>query len=98
MSVVVHEPDASGIWEPNMLRAFLSHSALYKGFVHEVAEALKSYGICGFVAHDSIEVTREWRSEIERALNTADMLVGFVHPEFVVSAWTNQEVGWAHGR
>jgi hypothetical protein len=81
-----------------MLRAFLSHSALYKGFVHEVAEALKSYGICGFVAHDSIEVTREWRSEIERALNTADMLVGFVHPEFVVSAWTNQEVGWAHGR
>ena len=92
------EPDATDIWVPDMLRAFLSHSAVHKRFVHDVADALHTYGIDGFVAHDSIEVTKEWQSEIERALRTADMLVGFVHPEFTNSAWANQEVGWAYGR
>jgi TIR domain len=90
--------DASGLWGVGLVRVFLSHSAKHKGLVAEVAEALRIHGLHGFVAHDSIEVSREWQTEIERALRTAEVFVGLIHPEFVESSWTNQEVGWAYGR
>jgi hypothetical protein len=89
---------SSGLWDDDMVRVFLSHSAVHKAFVAEVADRLRVHGLLGFVAHDSIEVSREWQAEIERALRTADVLVGLVHREFVESAWANQEVGWAYGR
>lgn len=94
----IEEADDSGLWEEDSVRVFLSHSATHKEFVPDVAEALRLYGIHGFVAHASIEVSREWQAEIERALHTAQVFVGLVHPEFNDSAWTNQELGWAYGR
>jgi hypothetical protein len=90
--------EGSDLWTPGQVRLFLSHAAIHKGFVGEVAEHLGLSGIHGFVAHDSIEPTREWQAEIERALRTAHLFVGLVHREFLPSAWTNQEVGWAKGR
>lgn len=87
-----------GMWEDGHVRVFLSHSAHHKKFVAEVAEKMRIYMLDGFVAHDSIEPTREWQDEIERGLRTAQIFVGLVHPEFNDSAWTNQEVGWAKGR
>jgi hypothetical protein len=85
-------------WHSGQVRAFLSHVSRHKEFVGEVAGALAARGIHGFVAHDTIEVTREWQDEIERALSTCDVLVGFVHTEFNASVWCQQEVGWAYGR
>jgi hypothetical protein len=90
--------DDSGLWNPGEVRVFLSHSATHKAFVSDVAEALRVHGLSGFVAHDAIEVTREWQAEIERALRTAEVFVGLVHAEFLESPWTNQEIGWACGR
>lgn len=57
-----------------------------------------TFGVHGFVAHDSIEPTLEWQEQIEKALRTADVLVGLLHEGASVSAWVQQEVGWAHGR
>ncbi|MHB8394700.1 MAG: toll/interleukin-1 receptor domain-containing protein [Candidatus Dormibacteria bacterium] len=90
--------DDDGLWDVGAVRVFLSHSAEHKDFVAEVADALRLHGLHGFVAHDAITVSREWQAEIERALKTAQVLVGLVHPEFIRSCWANQEVGWAYGR
>lgn len=90
--------DDSGLWEPNSVRVFLSHLAKHREFVGEVAEALRTYGLDGFVAHDSIEVNKKWADEIQRALRSAQVLVGIVHPGFSSSFWINQEIGWAMGR
>jgi TIR domain len=50
------------------------------------------------VAHDDIEPTRAWQTEIERALASMDALVALLTTGFSGSWWTNQEVGVALGR
>lgn len=89
---------ADDLWGTGIARVFLSHLATERAFVGEVSEELTGIGISSFVAHDSIDVSREWQDEIERALRTADVLVGLSHPNFSDSFWTQQEVGWALGR
>jgi hypothetical protein len=89
---------ADDLWEEGIVRIFLSHLAAEREFVGEVNKELKGIGLSSFVAHDSIDVSQEWQAEIERALRTADVLVGLAHPNFTDSVWTQQEVGWALGR
>ena len=87
------------LWDPPTApRVFISHSALRKVEVHDLSENLKHFGFACFVAHDMIEPSREWRREIERALNSCDLLLAYVTPEFAESSWTDQETGWALGR
>jgi hypothetical protein len=57
-------------------------------------QQLALYGICGFVAHDSIKPTKEWISEIETALATCHALAAFLTPEFHESRFTDQEIGY----
>ncbi|MDE2107468.1 MAG: toll/interleukin-1 receptor domain-containing protein [Patescibacteria group bacterium] len=64
----------------------------------QIQEALLGYGISAFVAHNDIEPTLEWQSQIETALTTADSLVALLHPNFHQSNWTDQEIGFAMGR
>jgi hypothetical protein len=90
--------DATGIWKPGDIRVFISHLAAEKELAGKVSRQLSDIGMSGFVAHDTIEPSREWQDEIERALRTADVLVGLVHPGFAASCWAQQEVGWAVGR
>jgi hypothetical protein len=89
---------AENLWDTGIARVFLSLLASENAFVGEVSTELARIGISSFVAHDSIDVTLEWQHEIERALRTADVLAGLVHPHFYDSYWTQQEVGWALGR
>jgi len=87
-----------GFWEPNLIRVFLSHSAKHKADVAAISAGLRDWGIQGFVAHEAMEVKVEWQKQIEAALRSCEFFVGLVHPEFISSQWTNQEVGWAYGR
>lgn len=89
---------ADDLWGTGIVRVFLSHLAAERAFIGEVSEQLSGVGLSSFVAHDSIDVSREWQGEIERALRTADVLVGLAHSGFAESFWTQQEVGWALGR
>lgn len=89
---------ADGIWGAGIARVFLSHLARQKAFVGEVSRELSAIQLRTFVAHDTIDVSQEWQLEIERALQSADVLVGLAHPGFHSSVWTQQEVGWALGR
>lgn len=96
--VNVVESDQPGNWKPGYVRLFISHSAKHKAFVSSVADELAIVGIHGFVAHDTMKVTRPWQDQIEQSLRTMDAFVAFLHPEFNESAWCHQETGWALGR
>ena len=86
------------LWKPAAApRLFMSHLAARKEEVHDLSNMLKQFGFACFVAHDAIEPSREWRREIERALDSCDVLVAYVTPEFSASHWTDQEIGWALG-
>lgn len=94
---VVDSVDA-GNWKSGYVRLFISHSALHKQFVGEVAEELAVVGIHGFVAHDTMAVSQPWQAQIEQALRSMQAFVAIIHEEFNSSAWCQQEVGWTLGR
>jgi TIR domain len=85
-------------WRKGMLRLFISHLAAHHVFCAELQEALIGYGISCFVAHNDIEPTSEWQTQIETALATSDVLVALLHENFHASNWTDQEIGFAMGR
>lgn len=85
-------------WRKRMFRLFISHLAGEKIYAAQLQEALLNYGISGFVAHNDIEPTLDWQTQIETALATADSLVALLHPGFHKSNWTDQEIGFAMGR
>lgn len=85
-------------WRKRMFRVFVTHLAAEKMLAAQLQEALLEYGISGFVAHNDIEPTLEWQTQIETPLATADSLVALLHPAFHLSDWTDQEIGFAMGR
>lgn len=99
--IVEAEPKAGidpPFWRPRMFRLFISHLSTERKRAALLQEALLPFGISAFVAHNDIEPTLEWQSQIEAALATADSLVALLHPTFHESKWTDQEIGFAMGR
>ncbi|MHC4745639.1 MAG: toll/interleukin-1 receptor domain-containing protein, partial [Planctomycetota bacterium] len=90
--------DTPPFWGDGKLRVFLSHISAHKVFAAELQAALSELGISAFVAHEDIEPDSEWQDEIEKALRTCDALVALLNPDFHVSNWTDQEVGYGLGR
>jgi hypothetical protein len=76
-------------------RLFISHIAIHKARAIHLKGCLTEYGIDGFVAHEDIEPTVEWQSEIEKALRTMDAFLAIHTVGFAKSIWTQQEVGYA---
>lgn len=85
-------------WRPEHLRVFISHLSTHRAFTAELQAALLEHGISSFVAHNDIEPTLEWQTEIETALRTCHSLVALLHPNFHASNWTDQEIGYVMGR
>ena len=85
-------------WRKGMLRLFVSHLAIHKVFAAELQKEFLDFGISCFIAHNDIEPTHEWQTQIETALATCDALVALLHDGFHVSNWTDQEIGFAMGR
>lgn len=90
--------DVPRYWEPGHFRLFISHASEKRESAHRLKEALSDYQIAAFVAHDDIEPTREWQTEIETALRTMDALAAVISPNFLPSKWCDQEAGVAIGR
>jgi len=88
----------SKFWLPNYFRLFLSHLSSFKVQTSLLQNTLKKYGISGFVAHEDIEPTKEWLTEIEKALFSMDALAAILVPGFHENNWTDHEVGVAVGR
>lgn len=88
----------AGPWAARHLRLFLSHAHEHKVLAGEIRDYLSRWAVDVFVAHDTIEPSREWQDEIESALGTADALAALLTPEFVHSRWCDQEVGFCLAR
>lgn len=86
------------IWQDDGYRLFLSHKSKVSKRVTKLKDQLKLYGVSAFVAHTSIQPTREWQDEIESALYSMDALAAIMTEDFHDSNWTDQEVGFALGR
>ena len=91
-------PDLMRLWGKGSPRVFLSHRADFKVQAKQLKDELAKWGAASFVAHDDIEPTRAWQTEIERALASMDVLVALLTNGFRTSWWTNQEVGVSLGR
>jgi nucleoside 2-deoxyribosyltransferase len=85
-------------WRKGMLRLFVSHLAAHRTVAAELQEILLDFGVSSFIAHNDIEPTEDWQTQIETALATCDALVALLHPGFHASNWTDQEIGFAMGR
>lgn len=88
-------PEEAQPWTPGYLKLFMSHIAIHQTFVGQIGAHLSGDGISAFVAHTSIDPSKEWMDVIETALRTADAMVVFLHPGFHESNWCDQEVGFA---
>jgi len=100
-TTVDHAPDAEldRIWtNPGFFRIFLSHKASYKVETAQLKNALLRFGVTCFVAHEDIEPTREWQTEIENALFSMEACIALLTTDFHNSDWTDQEIGVAMGR
>jgi hypothetical protein len=86
------------IWTKGLFRMFLSHTHAHKTELSELKIALRKVSIDGFVAHEDIEPTKKWETEIGRGLNSCDAIVAYLTPDFKESNWTDQEIGWCVGR
>ncbi len=85
-------------WRKGMFRLFVTHLAAHRDFAAKLQEALLNFGVSSFIAHNDIEPTSEWQTQIETALATCDALVALLHQDFHASNWTDQEIGFAMGR
>lgn len=81
-----------------MKEAFLSYAHEDKARAGRVKQILEENGVTAFLAHETLEVSTEWRAEILRHLETSSALVALVTNNFAKSMWANQEVGVAFAR
>lgn len=91
-------PDTLSIWRPGYIRLFISHRDSKKAEAKQLAEALEAYGVSAFVAHDTIEPMSTWQREIEKGLETMEIMLAFITDDFHKNSWTDQEIGYALGR
>jgi hypothetical protein len=85
-------------WKEGSLKLFLSHLTSNKERMSHLKASFDQWGVCAFVAHEDIEPTREWRNEVEAALETMEVMVVLVEPGIKGSDWCCQEIGYALGR
>lgn len=95
-AVTFPEPVVDHLWRPSYIRAFISHKDSHKREVEQLKEELFKHGISSFVAHTSIEPTRQWVMEIIKALSTMDVMIAYLSEDFNTGFWTNQELGYAY--
>lgn len=89
--------DEPSCWanEKSKIKVFISHLSADKDKAHRFKSALEANNFIGFVAHDDIEPTSEWRKEILRALNNMDIFVCLISENYKDSFWCQQEIGYA---
>lgn len=74
---------------------FISYSSADKQRAAEVRTALAACGVDGFMAHDDIYVSQQWRDRILDELRRMQVFVPLLSANFKTSEWTAQEAGAA---
>lgn len=89
---------ASLPWETGAFRLFISHTSANAALAGEIREYFAPWRIDAFVAHTTIEPTREWEQVIEGALSSCHASTALLTEDFVASEWCDQEVGYCLAR
>ncbi len=79
------------------LEIFISYSHRDKVLAGELDSILKDRGFRTFLAHNHIEVSKDWRLEILKHLLSCQIFVAVITSSFNDSDWTHQEVGHSLG-
>lgn len=80
--------------ENDEIEIFLSYSKEDKKLAHRIQKILeRDHGFSTFLAHETIEVSHEWKAEIESHLRSCHALLPIVTKAFYESYWTHQEIG-----
>lgn len=77
------------------MRAFLSYQTTDKEVAARVAALLAEFDCTAFMAHEHIEVSEEWRIQILKELEAADLFVPILSANYYGSIWCKQESGIA---
>ena len=80
------------------LKAFISYSSKDKLVGAKVKDMLSNFNIEGFLAHDDINVSEEWKQCIREELDKSDIFVPLLSKNFKDSDWAPQEAGIAYAR
>lgn len=80
------------------LEIFVSYSSKDKETAGRVADVIKQTGGRPFLAHETIEVSTEWRAELLKYLRTCSAIFCLITKNFLDSEWTQQEAGFAIAR
>lgn len=80
------------------VRAFISYSTANKKWSSTVKSSLSSVGFNGFLAHEDLKVSEEWKASILQELKKADIFVALLSKEFKQSNYCSQEVGFIISR
>ena len=79
-------------------RIFITHLDTQRQMATLVKDALENEGIMGFVAHEDIQDSSEWRRSIKQELDETHGLLVLVTEGIENSVWCLQEIGWALSR
>lgn len=104
---LIHPEDWVKIGEVNMeqkkvtlenkqLKVFISYSTKDKVIAARVKGILYDFGIEGFLAHEDINVSEEWKQRIKEELSQSDIFVCLLSKDFRNSEWAPQETGIAY--
>ena len=83
---------------PERVAVFLSYSHNDRELAGKLAVFLRGREIDVFLAHEDIEISKEWRDEILKRLGSCSVLLALLTPSFEESVWANQEAGYVLGR
>ena len=79
------------------MKIFLSYISTHKQIAGKIKNELDNFGFECFLAHEDIEPTKEWESEILKNLKDSKILIAILTKGFENSSWCNQEVGYFIG-
>lgn len=77
------------------LNAFISYAHGDRHIAGQVKKEFADYGINSFLAHEDVEPTVQWQTEITKNLKACTLFVPLISTRFRDSKWTDQEVGMA---
>lgn len=75
--------------------AFISYSNQNKKYCALIKDTLQEIGLDGFLAHEDINISREWAEEIFNQLKHVDIFIALLSEDFKISDYCSQEVGMA---
>lgn len=84
--------------ENKKLKAFISYSTKDKLIGAKVKDILGDFGIEGFLAHNDINISEEWKQRIREELSISDIFIPLLSKNFKNSDWASQETGIAYFR